>query len=177
MTIRTKANSRNIGLVVFSGLGSFTYGYVSVLAGSIIGLPSFFPYFGIDTTTDHGNSLLGAMNGLFYGGAAIGCWLIALMADGLGRKRCLQIVAALCVLAGAIQAGSVHIAMFLIGRFLAGASVGMACCIVPTYTSEISPPGQRGRLVGTHGIALTAGYVRLHSLLRETWVMAGRCPD
>jgi MFS family permease len=49
-------------------------------------------------------------------GAGINGWL----ADRLGRVRAIQIPCVLAVAAAAIMGGSVHVAMFLLGRCLAG---------------------------------------------------------
>lgn len=61
-----------------------------------------------------------AANGLFAGGGMIGCGIIAWLADKIGRTRAIQIICALAVVTAAIQGGSVHIAMFLVGRFFNG---------------------------------------------------------
>lgn len=59
MTVLAKANRYNVFIVFFATLGSFTYGYNSSVTAGVIGLPSFFPYFDIDTKTNHGSSILG----------------------------------------------------------------------------------------------------------------------
>ena len=106
----------------------------------------------------------------------IGCLIVAWLADKVGRKRGVQIICALCIVSAIIQGASVHIAMFLIGRFLNGIgwlssvslravafadffSVGMIDVIVPIYQSEVSPAQNRGRMVGTHGFLVVCGYV------------------
>jgi MFS family permease len=65
-----------------------------------------------------------------------------------------------CIISAALQAGSVHIAMLLVGRVMNGVSIGWINSIVPTYQSEIAPAAQRGRLVGSHGFIICIGYVR-----------------
>lgn len=77
----------------------------------------------------------------------------------------IQIICAVCIISAAIQGGSVHIAMFLVGRFLNGVGVGMMQVSVPIYQSELSPAKQRGRMVGAHGILVVCGYVRSHLIL------------
>lgn len=49
-------------------------------------------------------------------GAAVNGWL----ADRLGRIRAIQIPCMIGVIAAAIMGGSIHVAMFLVGRCLAG---------------------------------------------------------
>ena len=76
-----------------------------------------------------------------------------------GRLRAIQISAVICVVSAAIQVGSPHIAMLLVGRFLNGLGIGMMDVAVPIYQSEISPAKVRGRMVGTHGFLVVTGYV------------------
>lgn len=68
-------------------------------------------------------------------------------------------ISLICVVSAAIQTGSVHIAMFLVGRFLNGIGVGMMDVSVPIYQSEVSPARSRGRMVGSHGFLVVVGYV------------------
>ncbi|KAL2817751.1 hypothetical protein BDW59DRAFT_165798 [Aspergillus cavernicola] len=158
MAVGAKANRYNVLIALFVTLGSFTYGYNSSVTAGVIGLPSFFEYLDIDTSTAQGNSIVGAINGVFLGGGAIGCWTLAWIADTIGRRRTIQVVCIICVISAAIQTGSVHVAMFLVGRLLNGFGVGMINCVIPLFQSEISPAAQRGRLVGFHGFILVAGY-------------------
>lgn len=154
-----RANRYNFAIAFFVALGSFTYGYNSSVTASVIGLPSFFAYFGIDPTTTHGSSKVGAINGVYSAGGAIGCWTLAWLTDRLGRRVAIQIICVLCILSAALQAGSVHVAMFLVGRLLNGFGIGMVNSVVPIYQSEVSPASQRGRLVGIHGFLIVTGYV------------------
>lgn len=50
----------------------------------------------------------------------IGCLIIGLFADKFGRVRALQLMCALGIISAVLQAASVHISMFLTGRFLSG---------------------------------------------------------
>ncbi|KAF2100563.1 general substrate transporter [Rhizodiscina lignyota] len=156
-----KGNGYNFIIVFFVALGSFTYGYNSAIIGSVFGLPSFFEYFNIVLTGPHGkegNQVIGATNGLFAGGGVIGALLVPSFLNRLGRKTTIQMICVLCIVSAAIQGGAVHVAMFLVGRFLNGIGVGMIQVSVPIYQSELSPAKQRGRMVGAHGILVVSGY-------------------
>jgi MFS family permease len=157
--IRAKANRYNFAVAFFVALGSFTYGFNSAIIGSVIGQPSFYAYFDFVASSSYGASIIGASNGLYAGAGVIGSLTVFWFLDVLGRKRAIQIVAVFCVISAAIQAGSVHIAMFLVGRFLNGLAVAWINCSVPTYISEISPAAQRGRVVGAHGFIICCAYV------------------
>ncbi|KAK5404282.1 hypothetical protein LTR06_009841 [Exophiala xenobiotica] len=151
-------NAYNFLIVYLVTFGSLTYGYNSAIIGAVIGLPSFFEYFNIDIKSNDGSQITGATNGLFAGGGLLGCWFITWLGDKVGRKRSIQITASICIVAGALQAASVHIAMFLVARFIMGFGVGMVNVITPLYQSEISPAKSRGLMVGSHGFVLCIGY-------------------
>lgn len=85
--------------------------------------------------------------------------LLAWLADKTGRVRSMQVTCVICIISGAIQGGSIHIAMFLIGRFLSGIGVGLMVTLIPIYQSEVSPTESRGRMVGSHGFLIVTGYV------------------
>ncbi|KAH7127796.1 general substrate transporter [Dactylonectria estremocensis] len=148
----------NFLAVLTSGLGSFMYGFNSAVIGSIFGLPAFFEYFDLTLTGKESAPIIGATNGLFAGGGLLGCILVPSLSDRIGRVRAIQIICVLGVVSAALQASSVHIAMFLAGRFMNGLAAGMINATVPVYQSEISPAQTRGRLVSTHGIFLVLGY-------------------
>lgn len=151
----------NFLIVFYVALGSFTYGYNAAIIGSVYGLPSFFDYFNIQLTgpnASYGTQITGATNGLFAGGGMIGCMIVPWLTDKFGRKLGIQIICSVCIISAIIQGASVHIAMFLIGRFLNGVGVGMMDVIVPIYQSEVSPAKNRGRMVGSHGFLVVCGY-------------------
>ena len=162
---RAKANKYNFAVAFFVALGSFTYGFNSSIIGAVIGQPSFFSYFNFTPDSSYGGSIVGASNGVYAGAGCIGCWTVFYMLDTLGRKRTIQLITIICIVSAAIQAGSVNIAMFLVGRGLNGLGVGFINCTIPTYISEISPPEQRGRIVGSHGFIICSAYVRQTCLL------------
>ena len=67
--------------------------------------------------------------------------------------------ALLCLISGALLAGSVHIAMFLVVRFFAGAGAFMILAAVPIWMAEVVPPYLRGALVQLHAVVLVIGYM------------------
>ncbi|KAH8755735.1 general substrate transporter [Diaporthe sp. PMI_573] len=160
-TKRIPASRYNFLIVFLVTFGSLTYGYNSAIIGAVLGLNSFFEYFGIDLYGPHAaesSRITGATNGVFAAGGLLGCILMTWLGNAFGRKVAIQVTSVLCVVAGTIQAASVHIAMFLVGRILMGVGVGMVNVITPLYQSEISPAHLRGRMVGTHGFILCVGY-------------------
>jgi MFS family permease len=116
------------------------------------------------------NQILGAMNGLFSAGGMFGALFMGWLCDAHGRKTSLLASGILAIIGGALQGGSVHIAMMLVARFITGWSagntyssnpkdtsekltrrLGMLVTLVPVFQSELAPPSSRGFLVGQHG--------------------------
>ncbi|KAL4878001.1 hypothetical protein BJY04DRAFT_221575 [Aspergillus karnatakaensis] len=148
----------NFLAVLTAGLGSFTYGFNSAIIGSILGFPGFFSYFGLSLDDTESAPNIGATNGLFAGGGLVGCIIVPWLSDRFGRVKAVQLICIIAVASAALQAASVHIAMFLVGRFVNGVTAGMINATIPVYQSKISPAGNRGRMVSTHGIFLVSGY-------------------
>jgi MFS family permease len=65
----------------------------------------------------------------------------------------------LCLVSGALLAGSVNIGMFLAFRFFAGAGAFMILAAVPIWMAEVVPPYLRGALVQLHAVVLVIGYM------------------
>ncbi|RGP62901.1 hypothetical protein FSPOR_8884 [Fusarium sporotrichioides] len=147
----------NILIIAFATFGSITYGYCSAIIGSTLGQPSFLSYFGLDTASN-APALIGAINGLFQGGGLVGTLTFGAVADKLGRCKAMFLASVLAVIGGGLQAGSVHLAMYLVARFITGLAVGGLVMIVPLWQSEVAPPHARGLLVGLHGVSILLGY-------------------
>lgn len=125
---------------------------------------------GLDTASNS-TEIQGAINGMFQAGGLIGTFVCSLAADRLGRKKAIFVAACICVVGGALQAGSVHIGMFIAARFITGLAIGECrdcshgnneadlasatgalVTLIPLFQSEMAPPSSRGLLVGLHGM-------------------------
>ncbi|KIW50162.1 hypothetical protein PV05_11777 [Exophiala xenobiotica] len=144
-------------IVLFVALGSLTYGYCSSIIATTLGQPTFIAYFKLDTGSN-ATQLIGAINGLYQAGGLFGSLSMITFPDLLGRRKALLLYSVVTVIGGALQAGSVHIAMFLVMRFITGFGIGALVGLVPLYQSEMSPPRIRGLLVGMHGVLICVGY-------------------
>lgn len=110
-------------VIIFVALGSLTYGYGASIIGNILGQPSFISYMHLDTLSNK-TQLIGAINGLFQAGGFLGTFTSSFMADRYGRKKAIFGACAIFVLGGALQAGSVAIAMYIVARFVTGYGIG-----------------------------------------------------
>jgi MFS family permease len=117
-------------------LGSLTYGYASSIIATTLGQPSYIAYFELNTRSN-ANDLTGAINGLFQAGGLIGTLSCHVFADWLGRRKALLIASVISVMGGALQAGSVHIGMFIAVRLISGIGIGESCTnlsLLPCYS-------------------------------------------
>lgn len=110
-------------LILFICLGSLTYGYGSSIIATTLGQPTFIDYFDLDKRSN-ANALIGAINGLFQAGGLFGAISVLWIPDKFGRRMAIFVGGVFCVVGGALQAGSVHIGMFLVARFLSGYGIG-----------------------------------------------------
>ncbi|EIW82727.1 general substrate transporter [Coniophora puteana RWD-64-598 SS2] len=157
----------NIRIIFFLTLGSLTYGYAFSVISNTLGEPGFLAFFGLDDDPARANAIEGAVNGIFSAGGVFGALTVAFMCDRYGRKATMNTAALVSAVGGALQAGSVDIAMFLVARFITGVGIGMMVVLIPIYQAEISPPASRGLLVGQHGAWIVAGYAI------ASWVCVG----
>ncbi|KIX00278.1 uncharacterized protein Z518_10417 [Rhinocladiella mackenziei CBS 650.93] len=154
-------HSRNLfstWVALFLSLGSIACAYATVITATTLAQPSFIGYMSLDTAPN-ATQLIGAVNGVYIAGALIGSLLSSQTSDALGRRKSVFLSAALAVLGGALQAGSIHIGMFIVARLLAGLGIGSLFAAVPLYQSEVSPPKVRGLIVGLHGIFISLGTI------------------
>lgn len=132
-----------IGSGVFLAIGGFLFGYDSGIIGSSISLPHFKEYFHHpDATTT------GGIVSAFQGGAMLGTIINMLFANKLGRKKTILMGSCVSVVGCALQGGAADIAMLMVGRFIAGAAVGILTSTIPLYAAEISESKYRGALSG-----------------------------
>ncbi|ERS97293.1 Sugar transporter family protein [Sporothrix schenckii 1099-18] len=147
----------NILIIAFAALGSLTFGYSNMIIGSTLGQPTFVDYFHVNRG-GNADKITGAMNGIYTGGGFLGALFSAWTADQYGRKKTIFLGALLATIGGGITAGAMNLAMFLVFRFVNGWGIGMLLSLVPLYQSEVSPPHNRGLMVGFHGVLVTIGY-------------------
>lgn len=88
----------------------------------------------------------------------IGALAIGPLADKIGRRLSIMVASVLSLIGGALVAGSVHIAMFIVVRVLQGVGLGALATLTPVYLNEASTPSKRGLLTGMHGFFLVSGY-------------------
>ncbi|KAF3916659.1 hypothetical protein ABW20_dc0104919 [Dactylellina cionopaga] len=139
---------------VFLAIGGFLFGYDSGIITSTISQPHFIDYFNTPS-----NTVTGGIVSAFQGGAILGTIWNMLFADKLGRKKTILFGSIISCLGCALQAGAVNMAMLIIGRFIAGAAVGILTSTIPMYAAELSEAKHRGALSGLLQWFLSWGFL------------------
>ncbi|KAL5591183.1 hypothetical protein FOVSG1_010072 [Fusarium oxysporum f. sp. vasinfectum] len=154
--VHVKITTTNIITILVAGMGSFVFGYANnSIAGSFV-QTSFVEKF---LSSGNADSVIGGILGGFLGGGLLGAIIQAPISNRFGRRIATGSAAVLTVLSGALQAGSTHIAMFIVARIICGIGAGIVITNCPVYMSEISPPHVRGMMVGNHAISIVYAYI------------------
>ncbi|THX04338.1 general substrate transporter [Aureobasidium pullulans] len=137
----------------FLAIGGFLFGYDSGIIGGVISFPQFIEYF-----NDPNSTVTGGIVSTFQGGAVLGTIINMVIADRLGRKRTIAAGSIVSLIGCVLQAAAVNMAMLMVGRFVAGAAVGMLTSTIPMYAAEISESKYRGALSGALQWFLSWGF-------------------
>ncbi|KAK5268355.1 hypothetical protein LTR99_004241 [Exophiala xenobiotica] len=145
----------NIITILAAATASFNFGYSNNAIAGTLAQTSFVEYFLFTAPTSRVGGILGA----FLGGGFIGSVVQSPISSRFGRRPCNMMAAFIVMVAAALQAGSVHIAMFLAARVFNGIGAGMIITNTPVYMSEISPAHTRGLMVSSQGVSITLAYI------------------
>lgn len=136
----------------FACIGGGLFGLdISSMSG-VLSNPSYLAEFGNPTAGPQG-AIVAAMPC----GSLLGALLVSKLADSIGRKKTIIISGWIWVLGAILQCAAVDRAMLIVGRIIAGLSVGIASTTVPLYQSEITAPAIRGRMVSLQQWSITWG--------------------
>lgn len=155
---RREFNWINLGIIIAMSFGSMTYGYSASIISTTLSQPSFVTYFDLVTRSDS-TALISTMNGLYQVGGFLGVFSVSWFADKWDRRVAIGVSAFITLISGALLAGSVSVAMFIVFRLFSGAGAFMILSAVPIWMNEVTPPKDRGMLVDIHGAALLFGYM------------------
>lgn len=137
-------------LVAFiAAMGGFLFGYdTGVISGAQQFLKTTF-HFGSGTQEFVVSSvLIGAVIGAAGGGK---------LADWIGRRMTLIIMGIIFAVGAVLTAIAPSLFLFIIFRILVGIGIGASSVVAPMYTTELAPPGMRGKMVFIFQFFLTLG--------------------
>ncbi|MFC4912697.1 sugar porter family MFS transporter [Actinomadura gamaensis] len=132
-----------------AALGGWLFGYdTGVVSGAMLFIRRDF----------HLNSFMqGAVVSVLLLSAAVTAPLAGRVADRIGRRKALLLVAAIFVVGLVVAAVAPDVGTLLAARFILGFGVGGASALVPVYLSEMAPTKVRGTMVSTNQLMVTIG--------------------
>jgi major inositol transporter-like SP family MFS transporter len=89
--------------------------------------------------------------------AAFGALIGGQIADAIGRRKTIIILAVLFFLGTAVVVFSPGFGVLVVGRILLGLAVGGASAVVPVYLAEMAPYEIRGSLAGRNELMIVVG--------------------
>ncbi|KAJ9608743.1 hypothetical protein H2200_006514 [Cladophialophora chaetospira] len=129
-----------------------------------LGKEAFYKSMNLNPETEYGRTIIAVWNTIIYAAAIVACLACPPYADGFGRKHALALGGLVSLFGAALQAGSTNISMLVAARVFVGAGIGVTISCVPLYQAEISPPANRGIIVGLHASMIGFG------TLLATWL-------
>ncbi|KAH0837150.1 hypothetical protein AYO21_04611 [Fonsecaea monophora] len=155
--------SYNARTILFAATGSLFAGFALAVITTTLGQPTFYESLSLEADPtapgySHTNTIIGAVNGVFFAGGFFGTLFSGWTADRFGRLNGFRIAGVMGVVGAAIQTGSVNVPMYLVARVITGLAAGNTLAAMPTYYAEVSPPHSRGMMTGAHGSFVNAGY-------------------
>ncbi|TVY37156.1 MFS glucose transporter [Lachnellula subtilissima] len=137
-------------IAAVSVIGGGLFGFDISSMSAIISTHAYKCYFnqGDEPCKGPQANVQGGITAAMPGGSWLGALVSGYLSDHLGRKRAIQIGAAIWCIGSILVCASNGIAMLIVGRIVNGFSVGICSAQVPVYITEIAPPSKRGRLVG-----------------------------
>lgn len=134
---------------ILAGVGGLLFGYdTGIISSALIFIKHDF---GLSSFQE------GLTASILAVGAVFGALTSGPIADRIGRKRAVLIIAAVFTIGGVLAALSPSGTVLIISRFIIGLSVGATSVLVPMFIAEIAPPHRRGRLVVVNQLMITVG--------------------
>ncbi|WP_343671172.1 sugar porter family MFS transporter [Chitinophaga sp.] len=138
-----------LGISFISALGGYLFGFdFAVISGA---LPFLQKQFLLNAYWE------GFATGSLALGAIAGCVIAGNIAEKYGRKPGLLLAAGIFTISSLLMATATERDFFIMARFVAGISVGMASMLSPMYIAEISPARLRGRMVAINQLTIVLG--------------------
>ena len=145
-----KTNNFNIGIAVIVSLGGFLFGFdAAIIAGVVESVESLFNLDVHQKGWVVSSPSFSAMFAMFVAGA---------LANKIGRKQVLLIVAFLYALSAIMSAYANSYEMLYIARMIGGVAFGSALILAPMYIAEISSAENRGKMVSVQQMNIVLGF-------------------
>ena len=136
-------------ITAVAALGGFLFGYdTGVISSALLYISPEFQLSSAGKQVVVASLLLGAVVGAVTSGPLI---------DRGGRRRTLQLAAAVFAVGAIASAVAGNVELLVTFRFVIGLALGASSTAVPAYLAEMSPPATRGRIVSMNQFLITVG--------------------
>ncbi|KAF4453259.1 hexose carrier [Fusarium albosuccineum] len=125
-----------------SGAGFTLFGYDQGVFGALLGNDDFIKTFNDPDATMQGQITATYDLGCFFGAIFAMWW-----GDKVGRRLTIAWGCAILVIGAIMQTASYHVALMIVGRFVAGLGSGMNTAAIPVWQSETVEARHRGRFM------------------------------
>jgi MFS family permease len=156
----TEATPYLVYCAIAFAFGNLLFGVDTGSFGSIQALPSFLNAYaplGADGKRAFSTVDKSTMNSVVWPGKIFGTFMFEPLAERLGYKRTMYIVAFVQFIALIVQMTAKDWKVFTGGRVIAYAAVGVVENAAPSYISEVAPAGMRGFFGGAMVVVVTIG--------------------
>ncbi|KAK3887272.1 hypothetical protein Pcinc_008627 [Petrolisthes cinctipes] len=166
----TKAKKKNkekdgvSAVLVILALVLAISGFLSSFEQSVVGVAIFFIRQDVPLSTKWHQLIVGS----FYISGYIFSLVSGFVSERFGRRVVVRMSSTVYVVAAIVIASSYAPYQLVIGRVLAGISLGLSTTVVPVYLSEIAPTGSRGRVTLSYALFYVVGQL-LATLLGGTF--------
>jgi sugar porter (SP) family MFS transporter len=92
-------------------------------------------------------------------GQIVGALAAGALANAIGRKRSMVLIAVSYAVFALLGALSVSLPMLLTARFLLGLTIGVTVVVVPVYVAESAPAAVRGSLLTAYQLTIVSGLI------------------
>ncbi len=136
-------------ITVIATLGGLLFGYdTGVISGALLFMG---PELGLTPATT------GLVTSSLLVGAATGALLAGKMADKVGRRRIILVLAIIFIIGALGSAMAPNLTTMVILRMILGLAVGGAGTTIPVFIAEIAPANKRGQLVTVNELMIVTG--------------------
>ncbi|KAJ8520790.1 hypothetical protein ONZ45_g2436 [Pleurotus djamor] len=136
----------------FACIGGALFGFDISSMSAVLSNAAYDHTFG-----NPGPNAQGAIVASMPAGSLIGALSVSQLADRIGRKKTIILAGIVWIIGSILQCAAQNRGMLVVGRIIAGLSVGISSAIVPIYQSEITAPSIRGRMVSLQQWSITWG--------------------
>ncbi|KAH8658239.1 general substrate transporter [Xylariales sp. PMI_506] len=162
-------------VAVFSSLGALVFGYDAVWWSGVLGMSAFTQRFGVynAATKSYAISapLQSAGSGIPTAGRILGSVISPFIADRIGRRGCMLVMAILFIVAAIIEVTAQSFWQIVIGRFINYIPEGIAGNMIPVYQAECSPASCRGSLIAIYTWFVNAGATCASGIVFHTYFL------